>query len=671
MCRPYRLSISAFSGFCNSLSYVFCLVLAGFIAGAIGSPAFAGENTNSLDFDRLAKHPALQPFDIAGKKLPSNLFLVRTRGDLPVKKGLMVHGTHKDVFLVSGDTKVVMDLTKSGCTVLPVKDLPAAAPPVMREWAWINTPDPDIAAMVAQVEWAGVMDKVQWLVDFDTRFSYAPNHGDVAESIADVFASYGLQSTLFSFYFDGTTMWNVEATQIGALYPNSYVVICGHFDSISEDPMNLAPGADDNATGTAAVLTAAEILSQYTFDNSIRYVCFGAEEQGLIGSYFYTADARQKNLDIVGALNFDMLGYWEPGVEKDLEIETNQASLWMAQAVVNAADLYTDASYELHIYDWAWWGDHFRFWLAGYPAVNHEESWDWYDPDFNPYYHTTNDLPQYLDPDFTVDNIQIGVAALATLATAGPALPVSFDVKPGSCTNPFNPKSKGVVPALVMGSAEVDVNDVNVSTLRLEGLVSPVKVKFADVGSTSDGGDSPCHDVYQDGLEDMLLKFSAQDIAAVLGPAEKGDVVTLQLTGRLFDGTVITGEDVIAIAGKSGAPVLAGQPFDDPITDSGRSAPKPEMPERFALHQNVPNPFNPNTNIIFDVPPGGGSVTLRIYDVNGRLVRTLVDGPQNAGQKTVVWDGLNETGNQVATGAYFYRMTGPGFEQTRKMMLLK
>jgi hypothetical protein len=95
------------------------------------------------------------------------------------------------------------------------------------------------------------------------------------------------------------------------------------------------------------------------------------------------------------------------------------------------------------------------------------------------------------------------------------------------------------------------------------------------------------------------------------------------------------------------------------------------LPTAFGLGQNFPNPFNPSTVIRYDVPAGGGAVNLRIYDVGGRLVRTLVDGFEAAGRKSVAWHGKNNRGELVATGVYFYRMTAPGFERTRKMVLLK
>ncbi len=94
-------------------------------------------------------------------------------------------------------------------------------------------------------------------------------------------------------------------------------------------------------------------------------------------------------------------------------------------------------------------------------------------------------------------------------------------------------------------------------------------------------------------------------------------------------------------------------------------------PPGWGLAQNVPTPFNPVTSIRFDVAPGGARVTLRVFDVEGRLVRTLVDGFEVEGERTAVWDGSDSRGYPVASGLYFYRLEAPDFVETRKMLLLK
>ncbi|MBM3307716.1 MAG: hypothetical protein FJY74_05270 [Candidatus Eisenbacteria bacterium] len=95
------------------------------------------------------------------------------------------------------------------------------------------------------------------------------------------------------------------------------------------------------------------------------------------------------------------------------------------------------------------------------------------------------------------------------------------------------------------------------------------------------------------------------------------------------------------------------------------------IPERFGLRQNVPNPFNPVTAIGYDVPAGGGRVTLEVFDVSGRLVRTLVDGFVSEGVRSASWDGRDGEGKEVGSGVYFCRMKAGETEQTVKMTLLK
>jgi hypothetical protein len=94
-------------------------------------------------------------------------------------------------------------------------------------------------------------------------------------------------------------------------------------------------------------------------------------------------------------------------------------------------------------------------------------------------------------------------------------------------------------------------------------------------------------------------------------------------------------------------------------------------PNEFALHTNVPNPFNPVTTIRYDVPAGGADVSISIYDVAGRMVRELVDEHRSAGTWSVQWNGTDTRGQRVGSGVYFYRMRAGSFVETRKMVLLK
>jgi flagellar hook assembly protein FlgD len=92
---------------------------------------------------------------------------------------------------------------------------------------------------------------------------------------------------------------------------------------------------------------------------------------------------------------------------------------------------------------------------------------------------------------------------------------------------------------------------------------------------------------------------------------------------------------------------------------------------RNALSQAAPNPFNPATRIAFSVKEAG-PVRIEVYNVSGRIVRTLLDAELEAGADGyVVWDGADDRGNQCASGVYFYRIEAPGFAASRKMVMLR
>jgi hypothetical protein len=88
------------------------------------------------------------------------------------------------------------------------------------------------------------------------------------------------------------------------------------------------------------------------------------------------------------------------------------------------------------------------------------------------------------------------------------------------------------------------------------------------------------------------------------------------------------------------------------------------------LHQNYPNPFNPSTRIDYYVPRDV-YVTMSVYDVAGRHIRTLVDNPVQTGQHSVVWNGVDARGTSVSSGVYFYRMIAGDKTITRKLVVVK
>jgi hypothetical protein len=104
-------------------------------------------------------------------------------------------------------------------------------------------------------------------------------------------------------------------------------------------------------------------------------------------------------------------------------------------------------------------------------------------------------------------------------------------------------------------------------------------------------------------------------------------------------------------------------------TDNG-DVPIVNVPRAVRLQQNTPNPFNPSTEIAFDLPRDM-PVVLRIFAVDGRVVRTLVDGPRQAGTNRVRWDGMDDEGRAMPSGLYLYRFEAEGKSIVRKMHLVK
>jgi hypothetical protein len=94
------------------------------------------------------------------------------------------------------------------------------------------------------------------------------------------------------------------------------------------------------------------------------------------------------------------------------------------------------------------------------------------------------------------------------------------------------------------------------------------------------------------------------------------------------------------------------------------------LPKKYTLYQNHPNPFNPETTIRFDMPRES-LVSLEIYNMTGQLVRTFRNRKMTAGYHKIHWDGRDDRGVDLSSGVYFYRLRAGGFSRTRKMVFLK
>ena len=245
----------------------------------------------------------------------------------------------------------------------------------------------DIEAMMAEVDPDSLQAKVQHLEDYGTRNAYTPESVQAQNWIFDKFASYGLSVELHDFTMpNGAASDNVIATLTGTVYPDEYVVLGAHYDSYAYG--GDAPGADDNATGTAGILECARIMSQYSFDRSIIFATWSGEEYGLYGSEAWATEAAADGMNILGYFNMDMAGYLNPGDEIHTDIIAPASANELRQFYKDVCAIYLP---DFGVYDGALSGgdsDHTSFNQNGFQGIFPFED----SQNYSPYIHSSNDI---------------------------------------------------------------------------------------------------------------------------------------------------------------------------------------------------------------------------------------------------------------------------------------
>jgi hypothetical protein len=248
-------------------------------------------------------------------------------------------------------------------------------------------PNPVIQGYLSEVSASNITATVQHLQNYGTRDSYQPQSIQAQNWLYSQFEQLGLSVQTQDFTMPGgSASDNVIATKLGTKYPNEYVVVGGHYDSRSS--ASTAPGADDNASGTAAVLEIARILSQYEFDRSIIFCAFSGEEYGLYGSSAYASSCAQQGKDIFGYFNLDMIGYLQLGNSIMTTLIYPQSALELANFYTSVCSVYLP---NFIIQPGSFTGgdsDHTSFNNNGFMGIFPFENINAY----SPYIHTANDV---------------------------------------------------------------------------------------------------------------------------------------------------------------------------------------------------------------------------------------------------------------------------------------
>lgn len=275
---------------------------------------------------------------------------------------------------------------------------------------------------------------------------------------------------------------NVIGVIPGTTHANEIVLITAHLDSVSDAPgENPAPGADDNASGSAAVLLAADILSRYDLDRTVRFVLFTGEEQGLLGSYEYATTVYNAGDNIVAVYNMDMLA-WDDLGGPDLDLFTRTSSNPGYAGDMVIANTFTSIvnTYALdltpHIRSTGMGSsDHYPFWQRGFPAILAIE--DYMGGDFNDHYHTTNDRLQVFNMPYFVDFVKASMGTATRLAGVTRRYP--FEITTLATPDPVTAGELFTYTVLLTNTARAATTGMVVRTTL------PAGVTFLDA---SDGG---------------------------------------------------------------------------------------------------------------------------------------------------------------------------------------
>ena len=279
--------------------------------------------------------------------------------------------------------------------------------------------DAHVQALVAQVDEQRLRDAVTELAAFGTRWSFSPGIAKVPVWVRAQFLALGYHAGRDVRYQpfklgSGGQQRNVLCGPKTS--ERGMILVCAHYDSVSESASQSAPGADDDASGIAALLELARVLRGVTLKRDILFAAFGGEEQDLFGSSACAEIAARDKWPIDVVINMDMIGYKAAGSAPRITVEYDHGNrnpgndaaakaygLLMAQA----AHDYT-ALEPVHTDIWS--SDYMPFEAKGFACIGA------FDADENPNYHRTTDVLSTLDLAHLVEVVKM---VLATIAIVG------------------------------------------------------------------------------------------------------------------------------------------------------------------------------------------------------------------------------------------------------------
>lgn len=274
-------------------------------------------------------------------------------------------------------------------------------------------PSVNIIEMIQKVNQSKLKNHVQVIQDFGPH----PTGSDALELVGKYIFNE-LQSTRLTVEFidwsyEKYSGKNIVATHQGIGKTDGIVIVCAHYDSV-----DVSPGADDDGSGVAVVLMLAEIMSNYSFNSTIKFILFSGEEQGKLGSGVYAKNARIRRDNIIGVLALDKIGYAISADDDNKVVHhSNVESDWMRDISIKMASKYYDYI-KLDIISWSEdsGSDHKAFVDEGFHGT------DLVRYAINPFYHTSEDKIEHMNITYLTKVCNLTIATLAEIAGLNPVL---------------------------------------------------------------------------------------------------------------------------------------------------------------------------------------------------------------------------------------------------------
>ncbi|WP_027377394.1 M28 family peptidase [Kaistella palustris] len=341
---------------------------------------------------------------------------------------------------------------------------------------------------VNEVSLTNIVSNLTDFSDLGVKTTGSVNNNNAFDWLKAKYLAFGYNTVQLSenaFSYNGKTTKNLILTKTGTVYPNTYVIVCGHYDTI------VGPGVNDNGSGTSIILEIARILKDVPTEYSIKFINFSGEEQGLRGSQNYVntvVNGTNPKMDIKLVLNIDQVGGVAGEVNNTVTCErdtsspssNNGASSTATQMLMNCVALYSPLQANLN---YAYGSDYMPF------QANGEVITGLYEYNESPYPHSVNDTFANMDPTFVYNVGKAALGAVQHFALASISALAINDCPPEKMLESLkiypNP-ANGFVQIEMLNS---DLKDFSFAVTDLAGrtLIQTKNEKRIDVSKLSSG----------------------------------------------------------------------------------------------------------------------------------------------------------------------------------------